>query len=51
VTKRGHLKYNMKYSITFKTKVEAHCQADAELMAFDKLGYGEYEIDVEEVNN
>ncbi len=39
----------MKYKITITTEAEAHCQKDAELMAFDKIGLGYYNIDSEEI--
>ncbi len=41
----------MKYKITITTDVEAHCQEDAELMAFDKIGLGDYKIDSEEIED
>jgi hypothetical protein len=38
----------MIYKVTITTEVEAHCQDDAELMAFDKIGLGQYQIETEE---
>ena len=39
----------MKYKVTLTTEVEAHCEDDAELMAFDQIGLGKYQIDSEEI--
>ena len=39
----------MKYQVTITTNVEAHCQEDAELMAFDNIGLGNYKIESEEM--
>ena len=39
----------MKYKITITTEVEAHCEEDAELMAFDQIGLGNYKIESEEI--
>ena len=39
----------MKYKVTITTEVEAHCQEDAELMAFDNIGLGKYKIESEQI--
>jgi len=38
----------MIYKVTITTEVEAHCENDAELMAFDQIGLGNFKIELEE---
>ena len=37
----------MIYKVTITTEVEAHCENDAELMAFDQIGLGNFKIELE----
>ena len=39
----------MKIKVIITTEVESHCQEDAELMAFDNIGLGNYKIETEEI--